>query len=337
MKRTILTLLSITSLSLTTQAADEITVYSHRHYEVDQQLFAKFTADTGIKVNVVNAGADALIARLTSEGKNSPADVFMTADAGHLHRAKTAGVLQPTQSAFLEKAIPAHLRDPDGNWFALTVRARVLIYNKAKLAPAQLSTYEDLTDPKWKNRVVARSSSNIYNQSLLASIIDANGRDAALTWAKGVRANMARPPRGSDRDQIRAVAAGLADVAIANTYYLGLLKTSSDPKDKEVFAKVAPFFPNQANRGTHINASGAGVTASSDNKAAATKLIEFLASPEAQQVFGEANFEFPVNPQNNKNELLKSWGTFKADAVNLDVLGKNNAAAVKIFNEAGWE
>ncbi len=317
--------------------AAELNVYSHRHYDSDAILFKQFTEKTGIKVNVVKGSADQLIQRLVSEGKNSPADVLLTVDAGRLHRAKAAGVLQPVKSNKLLKSVPPSMRDPEGHWFGMTVRSRVIVYSKDRVKPDQLSTYEELALPKWKGRVVARSSSNIYNQSLLASIIAANGKDTALSWAKAVRKNMARAPRGSDRDQARAVAAGLADVAIMNTYYLGILANSSVAADREVAAKVGVFFPNQRDRGAHINVSGGGVTASAKNKKEAIQFLEFLTNSKSQETFGNVNYEYPVKIKNNRSDLLKGWGTFKADKVNLSILGAKNAEAVKLFDLAGWE
>ena len=210
-------------------------------------MFKKFTEKTGIKINIVKGSADQLIQRLISEGENSPADILLTVDAGRLYRAKEAGLLQPIRSRTLYRNIPSSLRDPDNQWFALTVRARVIVYSKERVSQDDLSTYEDLASSKWKGRIAVRSSSNIYNQSLMASLIEANGKKKALDWAKAVRLNMARAPRGSDRDQARAVAAGIADIAIMNTYYIGKLASSSDPKDHEVVKKVAIFFPNQKN------------------------------------------------------------------------------------------
>lgn len=317
--------------------ASEITLYTHRHYEADDKLFAEFTESSGIKVNVVKSGADQLMERLKQEGANSPADLLMTADAGRLHRAKEAQLLQPVDSERLEKSIPASLRDPDGHWFAFTSRARVVVYAKDRVQPEELSTYEDLTHPKWKGRLLARSSSNIYNQSLLASIIAANGEKKALSWARGVRANMARPPQGSDRDQVRGVAAGLADLAIVNTYYLGLLANSADPKDREVANKVAVFFPNQNGRGAHLNVSGAGVVKTSKNKEGAVKLLEFLASKKAQASFPIETYEYPVVKGVEWSDLLKSWGQFKPDSLNLAKLGELNKDAVKIFGRADWQ
>jgi len=300
-------------------------------------LFKKFTDQTGIEINVVKGSADQLIQRLISEGENSPADILLTVDAGRLHRAKEAGLLQPIRSRTLYRNIPAALRDPDNQWFGLTVRARVIVYSKDRVSPSDLSTYEDLAGPQWKGRIAVRSSSNIYNQSLMASLIEANGKRKALSWAKSVRKNMARAPRGSDRDQARAVAAGIADVAIMNTYYIGKLASSKDSKDHEVVKKVGIFFPNQKGRGTHINVSGAGVTKSAKNKENAIKFIEYLSSAEAQEIFGSVNFEYPVKIDNNKSELLNSWGSFNFDNMNLSILGLRNSEAVKLFDKAGWE
>lgn len=300
-------------------------------------MFKKFTDQTGIEINVVKGSADQLIQRLISEGENSPADILLTVDAGRLHRAKEAGVLQPIRSRTLYRNIPAALRDPDNQWFALTLRARVIVYSRNRVNPNNLSTYEDLASSKWKGRIAVRSSSNIYNQSLMASLIEANGERKALSWAKSVRKNMARAPRGSDRDQARAVAAGIADVAIMNTYYIGKLASSKDPKDREVVKKVAIFFPNQKGRGTHINVSGAGVTKSAKNKENAIKFIEYLSSSEAQEIFGSVNYEYSIKIENNKSELLNSWGKFKSDSMNLSILGMRNSEAVKLFDKAGWE
>ncbi len=321
------------------QAADEITLYSHRHYESDDALFAKFTDKTGIKVNVVKASADELIERLKAEGANTKADLFMTADAGRLERAKSEGLLGKVESETLEARIPAHLRDPEGQWFGFTQRARILAYAQDRVKPEELSTYEDLADPKWKGRIVSRSSSNIYNQSIMASIIAAHGEDKALEWAKAVRKNMARAPQGSDRDQMRAVAAGLADVALVNTYYVGLLLNSSDSKDQKVGEAMGIFFPNQGedDRGTHVNVSGAGMVKASDNAEGAIQFLEFLASDEAQGSFPFATYEYPVVSTVPWSDLQKSWGEFRADTLNLSQLGTYNEKAIELFNLAGWE
>jgi iron(III) transport system substrate-binding protein len=323
--------------SVEAHSGGEVNLYTHRHYEADETLFEAFTSKTGIEVNIVKAEADELIERLKSEGAGSPADLLITADAGRLERAQQAGLLRPVTSEILQRDIPAHLRESDGHWFGLTARARVIAYAKDRVTPAELSTYEALAERTWKGRLLSRSSSNIYNQSLLASIIAHSGDDAALAWARGVRANMARPPQGSDRDQMRAVAAGLADVAIVNTYYLGLLANSEDPADRQVAQKIGIFFPNQGGRGAHINISGAGVTRHAKNPENAIVLLEFLVATEQQSAFASANFEYPVNPAAEWSPLTTNWGTYKADTLNLGELGTHNAAAVKTFDLAGWE
>ena len=315
----------------------DINIYTHRHYDSDKILFKKFTDMSGIKVNVIKGSADQLIQRLQSEGKNSPADILLTVDAGRLVRAKDMGLLEPVSSKILTKNIPEMMRDSENHWFGLSVRARVIAYAKDRIKENELSTYEDLADPKWRGKIVVRSSNNIYNQSLLASLINENGSKNALEWAKSVRKNMARKPRGNDRDQARAVASGVADLAIINTYYLGLLANSSDKADREVAEKLNIFFPNQNGRGTHINISGVAVTKSSKNKKEAIRFIEFLTQEDNQRIFSEANYEYPLDYNNSKSKIHLKWGRFKADSIDLSILGKNNAEAVKIFDLAGWE
>ena len=330
-------LASLLILIATAPISAQINLYTHRHYDSDKILFEKFTKETGIKINVIKGSADQLIQRMISEGKNSPADILLTVDAGRLHRAKEAGVLQSINSKTINKNVPSEMRDPDGFWYGLTVRARVIVYAKDRINSNELSTYEDLANAKWKGKIAIRSSGNIYNQSLMASLIEANGSRRALRWAMGIRKNMARAPRGNDRDQVRAVAAGLADIAVVNTYYLGILANSKEKKDRDVFNKVSVFFPNQNNRGTHINISGAGIAKYSKNKSDAIEFIEFLTSPEAQETFGKVNYEYPLFIENNKSDLLKSWGAFKADKQNLSILGIRNSEAVKLFDRADWK
>ncbi len=314
-----------------------VNLYSHRHYDADKELYKKFEETTGIKVNIVQASADELITRMEAEGQDSPADLLLTVDAGRLHRAHEKGLLQPINSEVLNQNIPSKYREPEGHWFGLTYRARIVVYDKDKVDPSQLSTYEDLTDPKWKGKIMIRSSGSIYNQSLLASIVAANGADGAKKWASGVMANMARDPQGSDRDQMKSIVAGLGEIAIVNTYYLGLLLNSSDPEEVKVGEQMKVFYPNQNGRGAHINVSGIGVAKYAPNKENAIKLIEFLSGQEAQKVFAQINYEFPVNPKNQASALLQSWGAFKADDLNLAELGKNNRNAVMIFDEVGWK
>lgn len=321
----------------TGEKEEVVNVYTHRHYEADQQLFDKFTEATGIKVNVVSASADELIQKLELEGANSPADVLITVDAGRLHRAEQKGLLQPINSEVLNTNIPAKYRDQEGHWFGLTYRARIIAYSTERVNPEELSTYEALTAPEWKGRVLTRSSENIYNQSLLASIIAHHGQEGAQEWAAGLLANMARDPKGSDRDQVKAVAAGEGDVAIVNTYYIGIMLNDSNEEERKAAEKIAIFFPNQEGRGTHINISGAGVTKYAPNKENAIKLIEFLSNQEAQEFLANINFEYPVNPKAEFSDLLKKWGTFKADELHLSVLGENNSDAVVIFDKVGWK
>jgi iron(III) transport system substrate-binding protein len=319
-------------------AAEEVNVYSARKEKLIKPLLDRFTAETGIKTNLITAEADKLLTRLVNEGRNSPADVFITVDAGRLYRAREQDVLQPLKSAQIETMVPAHLRDPEGYWVALSQRARVMFYAKDRVRPAELSTYEALAEPAWKNRVCIRGSSNIYNQSLVASMIASNGKQATEQWAKGLVANMARPPKGGDRDQIRAVAVGQCDVAIANTYYYGtMLSDRSDPAQMQAAQQVALFWPNQQGRGAHVNISGAGLVRHAPNRANGLKLIEFLLSKEAQQWYGEVNYEYPVRPDAQASTLLQSWGEFKADNLNLSRLGSNNLEAVKIMDRAGWK
>jgi len=317
------------------QAAGEVNIYSYRQEVLIRPLLTRFSKQTGIKVNVVFA-KNGMIARLKAEGANSPADVVLTVDAGRLIRVKQAGVLQPIKSEKLAAAIPAQYRDPDGYWFGLTVRGRPIIYAAGRVKPSELSTYEALAQPKWKGRICIRSSSNIYNQSMLASMIAHNGIAKTEAWAKGFVANFARKPKGGDRDQIRAVAAGACDIAIANTYYLAGMTNAKRASDREAARKVRVFWPNQSGRGTHVNISGAGVTKSSKNRANAIMLLEFLASDEAQRIYANKVLEYPVKPGIAVAEVLEGWGKFKADQLKLAELAKYNAEAVKVADRAGW-
>ena len=318
-------------------ATNEVNIYSHRHYDTDKQLYKMFEKDTGVKVNIVTAKADELIKKLELEGKNSPADILITSDAARLHLANEKGLLQKIDSNILNTTVPEKLRQKDGYWFALTKRARVIVYNKDKVKPSELSTYEALTNPEFKGKVLIRKSSNIYNQSLLASMIANDGEVKAKQWATGMVNNFARTPKGSDRDQMKAIAAGIGDVAVVNTYYVGKLLNSKKTAEVMVGEKMGVFFPNQNGKGTHINISGAGVTKYSKNKENAVKLLEFLVSPKAQSMFAEANYEYPVNKNVKPSALLTSWGTFKEDSLDLEQLGIHNAQAVKIFNEVNWK
>jgi len=318
-------------------AANEVNVYSQRHYDSDKIIYKKFEQETGIKVNVITAQAEELVAKLAIEGANTPADVLITADIGNLYQAKKRHLLQPIESKVLNENIPDNLRDPDNNWFALTKRARVFVYNPKTVNPADLSDYLSLADPKFKDKVITRSSTSGYNKSLLASIIANYGEEKALAFAKGLVANMPYNPKGADKDQIIAVGAGDADIAIVNTYYLGVMLISKDKKDQEIAKSLKIFFPAQNTTGTHMNITGAGVTNFASNKENAIKFIEYLSSVEAQEVFAEANQEFPVNPKAKASEIVQSWGTFKEDTISLNEVGKYNKKAVEIATEADWK
>ncbi|MAT94802.1 MAG: Fe(3+) ABC transporter substrate-binding protein [Halioglobus sp.] len=317
--------------------AAEVNVYSARKEALIKPLLDKFSAESGIKVNLVTAKGDALLTRLKSEGLNSPADVLITTDAGRLYRAQQADVLQPIASEMLSESIPAHLRSPENFWFGLSVRARAIVYSNNRVQPTNLSTYEALTEPQWKGRICIRSSSNIYNQSLVAGMLATQGEKKTASWLAAFVPNFARPPQGGDRDQVAAIAAGLCDVAVVNSYYLGAMIKSSDPKQQAAAAKVGIFWPNQEDRGTHINVSGAGVTSASKNREQAIALIEFLARSDSQTWYAESNNEYPSRAGVDPGELLKSWGDFKADQVDVSELGRLNAQAVMAMDRASWK
>jgi iron(III) transport system substrate-binding protein len=314
-----------------------INLYSSRHYDTDETLYEGFQAATGIRVNVVEAEADQLIERIKSEAANSPADVLMTVDAGRLWRAEQEELLEPISSAVLNQAVPEYLRHPDGLWFGLTKRARVLMYNKERVNPADLSTYEALVEPQWRGRLLTRTSTNVYSQSLVGSMIAANGAEATERWVRGFVANFAREPEGNDTAQIKAVAAGQGDIAVVNTYYLARLIKSESAEDRDIAAKIGVFFPNQADRGTHVNISGAGVLKTAPNKAAAIAFLEYLASPEAQAIFAEGNNEYPVVDGVAIDSVVQGFGEFKEDTLSAAVFGRNNAEALQICDRAGWK
>ena len=320
-------------------ASEVVNVYSHRHYAVDKKLYKEFYKQTGIKVNLIKASSSELIKRIESEGKYTKADVLLTTDVGMLELARSKGIFQPIESAFLAKVIPDYLKDKNNLWFGLTKRARVIAYNIDEVQKDELSSYAALTDKQWKDKIVVTKSAEVYNQSLLASFIVQNGEESATNWAKGIKNNMARKPTGADKDSLRAIAAGLGDVAIANTYYIGQMKYGKSFSDKATAEVVGVFFPNQGENesGTHINISGAGVVAHAKHKENAIKFIEFLASVNAQETFAEVNFEYPVNPEAKVSKLLQSWGTFKEDKTALDKVGSKNKEAVKIFHRVGWD
>ena len=315
-----------------------LNLYSARHYNTDEALYGNFADLTGIKINRVDAEPDPLVQRLKAEGDKSPCDVLITTDAGRIERAREMGLLQSVNSAVLAKAVPAHLRDPDNSWFGFSKRARVIFYNKEKVKAADApQTYEDLANAKWKGKILIRPSGHIYNQSLVGSILAADGLEKTEAWAKAVAGNLARPPRGGDTDQIKGVAAGEAEIAVANTYYYVNLMRSKKPEDREVAAKVGIVVPNQANRGTHVNISGGAVAKYAPNKEAAVKFLEYLVSPQAQRYFAEGNSEFPVVTTVELSPQLKSLGAFKEDQLNARVFAQNNGEALKIMDRAGWK
>ena len=320
----------------TASADGEVNIYSARHYPADEQLFSLFTEETGITVNQIKGTGSELMERIKLEGEQSPCDVFVTVDAGNLWLAQDQGIYQSVSSPELEKHIPANLREPSGLWYSFAKRARVFVYNTDKVKTEELSTYEDLASEKWKGRVLIRSSNNIYNQSLVASIIHNDGAEKAEAWCKGIVANMARPPKGGDTDQINALLAGEGDIAVSNTYYFARMLAGDDDALKTKLASYKIFFPNQSGRGTHVNVSGAGVAANAPNKGNAIKFLEFMISPEAQAIFAGANFEYPVRDGADQSPIIAAWGDFKEDEINVVELGKNNAEAVKLMDRAGW-
>ena len=337
LKKIITSLIVIFIASTHLAIAKEVNVYSARKEALIKPVLDVFSKETGITVNLITGKADALLTRLRLEGIASPADVFITVDAGRLHRAKLAKVLQQTQSETLKKRIPSNLRDVDNVWFGLSQRARPIFYAPDKVDPSELSTYEALADEKWRGRICMRSSNSVYNQSLVASMMDAIGKEKTQQWLNAFVKNFKQRPAGGDTDQLKAVAAGLCDITIANTYYFGRLINSQDESDKTVAKKLRVFWPNQQDRGTHVNVSGAGITVHAKNKENALKLIEFLSSPESQAWYSAVNNEYPVVKGSDISETLKSWGEFKQDTVDLSILGENNRSAVELMDRADWK
>lgn len=315
----------------------EVNVYTARHYDVDAILYEEFTEKTGIEVNVIEAKAPELMERLKREGQNTPADLFITVDGGILNTAKEEDLLQAVESEEIDETVPAELRDTDNQWIGLSTRARVIVYAKDRVQPEDLSTYEDLATDKWKGKLLVRSSDSLYNQSLMASLIALDGEEKAKEWAQGIADNLAREPEGGDRDQARAIVAGVGDVAIMNSYYVGRMSVSDEAEDVKVFDQIGVYFPNQETTGTHINISGAGLIKHSKNKENAVKLIEYLTTVEAQEQISEANFEFPVNEEAELPEVMADWGTFTPQKVDFADYGKYNPTAVELMNEVGWK
>ncbi len=320
----------------TVNASGEVNLYSSRQENLIRPVLDLFTERTGITVNLVSGSDDAIIERLRIEGRNSPADLLLTADAARLYRARSLDLLQAVESDVLLAAIPAAYRDPGNTWFGLSLRARVLMYAPDRVDPAELSTYEALADEKWRQRLCIRSSGSIYNQSLTAAMIAHHGVERTERWARGLVANFARPPAGGDRDQITALAAGRCDVALVNTYYLGGMLNSDDRTQREAAERVAIVWPNQDAQGTHVNISGGGVTRAARNRDNAVRLLEFLVSDEAQRWYAQSNNEYPVKAGVPLSTTLEGWGEFRADELNLNALGEHNADAVRAMDRAGW-
>jgi iron(III) transport system substrate-binding protein len=339
MRRALYMLTAAATLSLTASVtpafSDEVNLYSYRQENLIRPILDEFEKETGIEVNVVFA-KKGMLERLKSEGMNSPADVVLTVDISRLAAHEKAGVLQAVKSDKIEKNIPPQYRDPNGRWFGLSARSRVFFHSKDRVKPEELSTYKELADPKWKGKICVRSSNNVYNQSLLASIVAHEGVEEAEKWAQGIKDNLARKPQGGDRDQIKAVAAGECDIAIGNTYYYGKMQHSKDQDQLDAVEKVALFWPNQEGRGAHINISGAAVTKASKNREAAIKLIEFLSDDKAQEFYASSNFEFPVKEGVEIDETVAAWGDFKADDIGLDKIANAQVEALKIFDRVGW-
>ena len=326
-------------LPLGAAAEDSVlNIYSSRHYKTDEALYDGFTKQTGIKINRIEAGEDPLIERIRNEGAKSPADVFITVDAGRLWRVEQLGLLQPVQSKALDQRIPSTFREPSGLWYGFSMRARVIAYDAERVKPAEVATYEQLADPKWKGRICVRSGSHIYNLSLLSAMIEHVGEKKAEAWAQGVKNNLARAPKGGDTDQIKGVATGECDVAIVNHYYYARIARSDKPEDKAIMQKVGVVFPNQATIGTHVNISGAAVLKHAPHREAAVKFLEYLASDDAQRYFADGNNEWPVvaSVQVN-NPALTSFGQLKYDPLNVSALGRNQPAAQKIYDRVGWK
>ncbi|AEI76133.1 ABC transport system permease protein FeTfamily [Cupriavidus necator N-1] len=345
MKTTIRTLLpraaalALLILPLAAAAQEKVlNLYTARHYQTDEALYTNFTKQTGIKINRIEGQEDPLLERIRNEGANSPADVFITVDIGRLWRAQQAGVFAPVKSKVLESRIPANYRDANGEWFGFSARGRVIAYNKTAVKAGDIASYEDLADPKWKGKVCTRSSGHVYNLSLVSSLIAHDGEARTEQWARGVAANLARVPKGGDTDQLKAVAAGECDVAIANTYYIARLLKSTKPEDKAVADKLGVLWPNQSSQGVHMNVSGGGMLKHAPNKEAAVKFLEYLASDEAQRYFADGNNEWPVvQGVKVSNPALEALGTFKSDTINVAELGKYQPQAQKLVDRAGFK
>ncbi|MFZ9264127.1 MAG: extracellular solute-binding protein [Polynucleobacter sp.] len=331
-----------TSLPALSQSSGVLNLYSARHYQTDEALYADFTKQTGIKINRIEADDNALYERLRSEGKNSSADVILMVDAARLWRAEIEGLFQPVKSKVLEARIPKNLRSNDAGqgsqWFGFSTRARVIVYNKATVKPGDVDTYEKLADPVNKGKVCTRSGSHPYMLSLIGAMYERSGEAATEAWAKGMVANMARAPKGGDTDQIKGVASGECGVALTNSYYLARLMRSDKPADQQVVSKIGLIWPNQATTGAHMNVAGGAVAKNAPNKAAAIKFLEYLASDSAQQYFADGNNEWPaVKSVKTNNPALNKWGSFKEENISIAAIGKNQIYAQKILDRVSYK
>lgn len=340
MMKKILSLFTIFMLGCTDIQTEQIVnIYSQRHYDVDQIQYDNFEKLTGIKVNVIKSNADELIQRMQNEGDNSPADLFITVDVGKLWQASNMGLLQKYQDQSLTDGITESLLDKNGFWIPVTYRSRILVHSNERVQKAELSTYEDLANDKWKGRLLVRSSSNSYNQALLSSLVANLGEEATKSWTEAVVSNFARDPKGNDRDQVKAIAAGQGDVAIVNSYYLGLLLSSENEEEINAGKSVSVFFPNQGEgqRGSHINVSGIALAKNSPNKSNALKLIRYLTTDEAQETYVNNTYEYSVKPNIMPNKIVSDWGSFRKDPLDLNMLGIKRNDAIRIFDAAGWK
>ncbi|MEY8829122.1 Fe(3+) ABC transporter substrate-binding protein [Sedimentitalea sp. XS_ASV28] len=333
---TCITATLLVTLASTASAEGELNLYSSRHYDTDERLYSDFEDATGITINRIEGKADELIARMQAEGANSPADVLLTVDTSRLQRAKDAGVLQSVDSEVLEARVPGYLQDDDNQWFGFSQRARIIFYDKADVSEPPL-TYADLADPKYKGLVCIRSSSNLYNQTLLASVIAHSGEEAAKAWAQGVVDNMAREPQGGDTDQLRGIVSGECDISVANTYYFArAIRKDVDGLSAER-DMIGWVFPSQDAEGAHMNLSGGGVAANAPNRENAIKFLEYLTSDQAQQYFSAGNDEYPAVPGVGLSPSIAALGFFKPDDIDPSVVAENIPAAQRIFNEVNWK
>ena len=319
--------------------SSEINIYSQRHYEVDRIQYENFEKITGIKVNVIKAGADELLERLKNEGKNTPADLFVTVDAGKLQKGVEMDVFQKIDNSVINSNVSDDLKDKNGYWIPITYRARLLVYSNDRVSESDLSTYEDLANEKWRKRLLVRSSTNAYNQALMSSLYANLGKEAVTDWSANVVANFARDQKGNDRDQVKAIAAGQGAIAIVNSYYIGLLLSSEKQSEVDAGKAVSVFFPNQENneRGTHINISGFAMTKNAPNKENAIKLLEYLTGIEAQNTYVNNSYEYPANPNVLPSKIVQSWGDFKRDTLDLNTLGTYRNDAIRVFDQTGWK